>query len=179
MTLTAVIELDGEELRSEDYELAAFVGDECRGSVKLMYVESINRYVAFLTVFGDETEGLHFVLTDGTDMSQSNDFVQYETDGMVGSLIEPVTLRFGTLGVGVGMRLPVHIYPNPSKGVFNIEGVGIRKFEVVDAYGQVILSEEVQSDNNQINLSGNAAGAYLLRVVTDKGVATKKLVLVK
>ena len=28
MTLTAIIELDGEELRSDDYEIAAFVGDE-------------------------------------------------------------------------------------------------------------------------------------------------------
>ena len=39
MTITAVIELDGSELRSDDFEVAAFVGNECRGSAKLMYVE--------------------------------------------------------------------------------------------------------------------------------------------
>ena len=79
------------------------------------------------------------------------------------------------LGVGDNMQL-LYIYPNPSKDVFNIEGVGIRKVEVMNAFGQVILSEEVKNDNLQINLSGKAAGAYLLRVVTDKGVTTKKLI---
>ncbi len=179
MLITAVIEVEGEELRSEDYELAAFVGDECRGSVKLMYVEPFDRYVAFLLAFGEATEEMHFVLTDGNDVSLSDDLVRYETDGTVGTLTEPVTLHFGTLGVGEGMQLPVNIYPNPSKGIFNIEGVSIQKVEVIDTYGQVILSEEVKNDCLQINLRDRAVGAYLLRVVTDKGVTSKKLVLVR
>ena len=179
MLITAVIELDGEELRSEDYELAAFVGDECRGSVKLMYVEPFDIYVAFLLAFGEASEEMYFVLTDGNDVSLSDDLVRYETDGTVGTLTEPVTLHFGTLGVEDGKLLPVHIYPNPSKDIFNVEGVGIKKVEVVDTYGQVIFSTEVENDNLQINLSDKAAGAYLFRVVTDKGVATKKLVLMR
>lgn len=179
MLITAVIELAGQELRSEDYELAAFVGDECRGSVKLMYVEPFDRYVAFLLVFGDKTEDMRFVLTDGTDMSLSDDHIQYAVDGTVGTVTEPATLHFGTLGVADDLMVPVYIYPNPSKDIFNVEGAGIRKVEVVDTYGQVILSEEVRNDYIQINLCDKVAGAYLLRVVTDRGVATKKMVLVR
>ena len=174
-----MIELGGHELRSEDYELAAFVDNECRGSVKLMYVEPFDIYVAFLLAFGEASEEMYFVLTDGNDVSLSDDLVRYETDGTVGTLTEPVTLHFGTLGVGEGMQLPVNIYPNPSKGIFNIEGVSIQKVEVIDTYGQVILSEEVKNDNLQINLRDRAVGAYLLRVVTDRGVTSKKLVLVR
>jgi len=176
MLITAVVEVEGAELRSEDYELAAFAGDECRGSVKLMYIEPLDRYVAFLLAFGDQAEPLHFVLTDGRNMSWSSDLVTYETDGTVGTLTEPVTLHFGTLGVADNLRVPVYVYPNPSKGIFRIEGEGILKVEVMDAYGQVILSEEVENDFMQVNLGDRAAGAYLLRVVTDNGVTTKKLV---
>ena len=176
MTVIAVVELDGEELRSDNYELAAFAGDECRGSVKLMYVESLNRYVAFLTVFGDETEDMHFVLTDGVTSDLSADHMTYATDGIEGTLDEPVVLRFGTTDVNENAFVNVRVYPNPSKGVFNVEGTGIRKVEVMNTFGQVILSEKAENDNLKINLSDKAAGAYLLRIVTDKGVSTQKLV---
>ncbi len=176
MLITAVVEVEGTELRSEDYELAAFVGDECRGSVKLMYIEPLDRYVAFLLAFGDQAEHLHFVLTNGHDLSWSENLVTYKTDGTEGTLTEPVTLHFGAMGTDDSLIVPAYVYPNPSKGVFNVEGVGIRKIEVMDTYGQVILSEEVENDHIQVNLGDKATGAYLLRVVTDNGITTKKLV---
>jgi len=176
MLITAVIELDGEELRSDSYELAAFAGDECRGSVKLMYIDAIDRYVAFLLAFGDKAEHLHFTLTDGRGTSQSDDRLMYEIDGIVGSLTEPITLHFGALSMDDDLLIPVTIYPNPSRGIFNVEGEGILKVEVIDAYGQVILSEEIENDFLQINLGDKAAGAYLLRVVTNNGITTRKLV---
>jgi len=179
MLVTAVIELGGHELRSEDYELAAFVDNECRGSVKLMYVEPLDRYVAFLLAFGEATETMHFVLTDGTDVVWSDDNLSYIADGTIGTLSEPVTLHFGTMGLNDNGAEYVNVFPNPSRGVFNIEGKGIRRIEVIDGYGQVLRSEEVKNDYLQINLSDRAAGAYLLRVVTDKGVTSKKLVLVR
>ncbi len=56
MVVMAVLDMNGEELRGEHYELAAFAGDECRGSVKLLYVDVIDRYVAFLMVFGEQDD---------------------------------------------------------------------------------------------------------------------------
>lgn len=176
MLITAVVEMDGVELRSEEYELAAFAGDECRGSVKLMYIEPLDRYVAFLLVFGEDSENLHFVLTDGTEMSLSDDFVLYEIDGIVGTLTEPVTLHFGPLGMEDGMQMPVSVYPNPSKDVFNIEGIGLQRVEVINTYGQVIFSSKVENNFQQIDLSEKANGAYLLRIITNNGITTKKLI---
>jgi hypothetical protein len=46
----------------------------------------------------------------------------------------------------------------------------------MNTFGQVILSEKAENDNLKINLSDKAAGAYLLRIVTDNGVSTQKLV---
>ena len=175
MTVIAVVELDGEELRSEDYELAAFAGDECRGSVKLMYVEPINRYVAFLTVFGDEAEDLHFVLTDGTELSQSNDLIRYETEGIEGTLDHPVVLRFGATDVNENASVNVRVYPNPSEGVFNIEGSNIKKVEVFNALGQPVCTMEAASSLMKLDLSSHASGIYLIRVVTVDGVMSHQV----
>ena len=176
MTITAVLELDGEELRSDDYELAAFVGDECRGSVRLMYVEPVNRYVAFLTVFGEPSETLYFRLTDGTQTELSLEEIAFEADGMVGSLAEPKILCFGTTRVDENELPNLLVYPNPSNGVFNIQGQGVRKIEVFNAFGQAVVSEETSNDHLQIDLSRYADGCYMLRVVTDNGITNSQLI---
>ena len=173
MTLTAVVELDGEELRSSDYELAAFVGDECRGSVKLMYVEPINRYVAFLLVSGETEETMRFALTDGYNTDHSEDYMTYVVDGIEGSPAEPIVLHFNSSSTSEAM---VQVYPNPSKDVFNVKGEGIRKVEVVNAFGQVVYAQEVGNDTVQIDLGNYANGVYMLRVVTEKGIETQRIV---
>ena len=176
MVVVAVVEMNRQELRSEEYEVAAFVGNECRGNVKLMYVEPLDRYVAFLLVFGRMEEEIHFVLTDGDDAIWSDDVLTYSTDGTEGTVTEPVTLHFGTLGLDNDTPDVVNIFPNPSDGVFNIEGNGIRRIEVINVYGQVILTKEVGDYSSQIDLSGNAAGMYLLRVITNNGITTNQII---
>ena len=175
MTVIAVVELDGEELRSDDYELAAFVGDECRGSVKLMYVEPIDRYVAFLTVFGNEAEDLHFVLTDGATSDLSANHMTYATDGIEGTLDEPVVLRFGVTDVNENASVNVRIYPNPSEGLFNIDGQNIRKVEVFNAFGQLLYAKDAENGLMMIDLTNRASGIYLIRVVTDNGILNRQV----
>ncbi len=176
MIITAVIDIDGEELRSDEYEIAAFVGNECRGSVKLMYAEPLDRYVAFLLVFGDKEENMHFVLSNGRETSWSNDYILYSSDGIVGSLSEPAVLHFRPLGFEENAQFAVNVYPNPSKGIYNIEGFSIHKVEIIDIFGQVIYSKEVNDNSLQIDLGNRAIGTYFLRVVTDNGVLTQQLI---
>ena len=170
MTLTAVVEVDGVELRSDDYELAAFVGDECRGSVKLMYVEPFDRYVAFLTVFGDQEEDLHLRLTDGVASSLSSDRLAYAVNGILGELDNPVVLHFGPMDVQECASTNVKVYPNPSDGVFNIDGQNIRKVEVFNVLGQPVYSKDMENGLMMIDLTDHAAGIYLVRIVSDNGI---------
>lgn len=176
MTVTAVVELDGVELRSDDYELAAFVGNECRGSVKLMYVKPLDRYMAFLLVSGDVEESLRFVLTDGNSAIWSEDYLMYNNDETIGTPAAPAVLHFGLLGMDENGQEKVQVYPNPSNDVFNIEGEGIHKIEIINAYGQVICTKEVKGNFVQIDLGNSAVGVYMLRVVTDKGITTKQII---
>ena len=176
MTVTAVVELEGKELRNKDYEVAAFVGNECRGSVKLMYVEPLDRYFAFLLIAGDEEQTLRFVLTDGNEISWSSDCVRYSSDAIIGNLAEPTVLHFGSLGVSDNADIYVNVFPNPTNGIFNVEGNRICKIDIINPYGQIVYSKETKEDIIQIDLSSYSIGTYLLRVVTDNGISTKQII---
>ncbi len=177
MTVMAIVELDDTELRSEEYELAAFVGNECRGSIKLMHVAPINRYIAFLTIFGDNEETLKFRLTDGTEMANSDNELTFVADGALGTLSDPYIIRFrGLTGIEDAAPAPVKVYPNPSNGVYHIEGQGINKIEVYDGLGQLIHSEEGCNDFMLLDLRNRANGVYVLRVVAKDGVTINRII---
>ena len=112
MTVMAVVELDDVELRGDNYEIAAFANGECRGSARLMYVEPIGRYIAFLTIVGDEASELRFKLYNaelGTVMETLHaTSLQYETNATVGSLTEPYVVRFSS-STGIGEEPESHI----------------------------------------------------------------------
>lgn len=147
MVVTAVVEMVGEELRSDAYELAAFADGECRGSVKLIYVEPLDRYVAFLTVFGETGDELEFRLTDGMETQVSSDVLAFTTDGVAGTLTSLKVLHFGPLGMDETLAM-VRIYPNPvrRKGALNIafpEASGVLTVEIANVLGVTVYKSEV------------------------------------
>ena len=171
MTIIAVVELEGKELISDAYELAAFVGDECRGSVKLLYMPFMKRYVAFLTVFGESLEQLRFEITDGTVTIPSDDEMAFVNDGTAGTLSNPVILHFNSTSV-VDNTIPnLTVRPNPSSGVFMIEGTGIERVEVFNALGQKVLVNTDRGDSVTVDLSGHASGMYLVRAISSEGLS--------
>ena len=176
MTLTAVVSLNGKELRSESYEVAAFCNGECRGSAKLAYFAPKDSYVAFLTLYGNDGDELELVLTDGTTSACQGDALRFDADGRIGTLSEPHKLSFGATGIDDHGAARVSVYPNPTKDVFNVEGEGIRRVDVFNAFGQEVLVEETTKEAFRIDLGGRAAGVYMLRVVTESGVTTRQLV---
>lgn len=103
MSMTAVIELNDVELRSEGYELAAFANGECRGSARLIYIAPIHRYLAFLTVSGDDITELYFNLFNtetGEEIHNADEQAEFIVNTIVGSIDEPYTIHFhGTMGM--------------------------------------------------------------------------------
>jgi len=72
------------------------------------------------------------------------------------------------------------IYPNPSKGIFNIKESGIlneqASMTLTDLAGKVIAIEnQIPAINNQINLYSYPNGIYFLTIETRDGMQTKKL----
>ena len=181
MTVTAVVETEGEELRSDSYELAAFVGDECRGSVKLMFVAPLNRYVAFLTVFGEPGDEILFRLTDGKGTATATERCAFVTDGTLGSLTQPLILRFGNLGVEDNKMSSVSVYPNPvEKGqpvcIDVSASFGNAAVEVIDVMGKVLLT---RSGVIQRIPAPDVPGVYTVRVTGEQGQTWHGKIIVK
>jgi len=61
------------------------------------------------------------------------------------------------------------VFPNPSTGIFTIEGITTASWQVYNAMGQVVK----EGAGTQVNLQGYAKGMYLLRA----GEHTQKLLL--
>ncbi len=77
----------------------------------------------------------------------------------------------------------VSVYPNPSNGIVNVDLQGSlaqnATIEVYNAMGQLILVKNYSevSGKFEIDLSGNAAGVYTIKLIADGQVITKRVVL--
>lgn len=188
MSVMAVVELNGEELQDEGYELAVFNGSECRGSARLAYVPSLHRYVAFLTVTGEDDVELYLALYDtmtGKAYYNTTDCPNFEANAVLGSLSMPFVARFGgTTDVDEWDAPNIELYPNPvvAGHLFQMEMPAEcqgARVSIVNALGAVISTTDVYDE--PITLRAPAVpGVYTVRIVTDKqGTFTRKLIVNK
>ena len=175
MTVTAYVELDGIELRSERYELAAFANGECRGSIRLEYDDYADRHVAFLTVAGDEAAEIHFGLYDTereTECLNADISLVYASNAIFGSLEEPLAIRFRS-NMGLGEQTDaLNIYPNPvGRGErFSIGlPVGDNDKVEVDIFNALGAkhSSQTLSNNSLMATAPDMPGVYTLKITAD------------
>ena len=76
-------------------------------------------------------------------------------------------------GIDAVNTVNVAIYPNPAYDVLNIEGEGIRMVEMFDVNGRSVLTSMTAG---QINMANFVNGVYVVRVTTDNGIRTEKVV---
>ena len=186
MTVMAVVELDDKELTSDSYELAAFAANgECRGSVKLVYAEPLQRYIAFLTISGKDAAELSFGLYDTNtgkeyyDVEESLDFV---ANAIVGDATSQYVIHFrGTTGMEEFANR-VQVYPNPmNRGeqfslVLSGDETELVSVEIVNTLGMVV--EKVCTPSVQTLTAPNVAGVYMVRITMEgEKTCIRKLVV--
>lgn len=71
----------------------------------------------------------------------------------------------------------LHIYPNPTESVINIESEedDILSVGIYDGMGRKLISEEVKAMDGQIDMSRFASGTYYLQIVTTREVVQHKV----
>ena len=67
----------------------------------------------------------------------------------------------------------IALYPNPTTSILNIAANGVKEVSVLDINGRTVMTEQ---NVNSIDLSELANGVYFVRVITNDGVATEKIV---
>ena len=100
-------------------------------------------------------------------------------NGMQSSASE--TIHFTTLIDGVNdyvLEAAISVYPNPTNGQFTIdnEQCTINSVEVYDVYGKLIGTTKVDDTHVTLDINTYADGVYFARILTDKGVVTKRIV---
>ena len=73
----------------------------------------------------------------------------------------------------------INIYPNPTKGELYITNAENSTIYVYNIIGEVLYSIDNAATVNTIDISSFAEGAYIVRIVSDKYVVTKKINLIK
>jgi hypothetical protein len=64
-------------------------------------------------------------------------------------------------------------YPNPSSGIFQVQGSGT--ITIQNSSGELIITKSI-SGHSTIDLSRYANGFYILQLQTEKGTLTRKLI---
>ena len=89
------------------------------------------------------------------------------------------TITFTTTGIDDHtLDNSVTVYPNPTTGLVQIQNGEWRmeNVEVYDAYGKLLNTMIVNDNTVNLDLSGYAKGTYFVRVTTERGVVTKRVV---
>ena len=161
MTMVAMV--DG--VNADSYEVAAFVNGEVRGSARPIYIEPLDAYMLFLTIYGDEVEEMtfrYYDLTTGEEYAL-DDRINYSNDARVGSIAEPYIFR-GTVGIGENAMTEINIYPNPTTTGSEVNlGSVCDTVEVFNALG-VKIAEYTNVDTID---ALETAGVYMIRIVND------------
>lgn len=83
-----------------------------------------------------------------------------------------------TVSVGEMNLDEIKVYPNPAKDMVHIESSStIQSMALYGIKGEMIENRSVDSKEMELHLEGYSEGIYFLRLVTDEGVITKKLVV--
>ena len=172
MTMTAVV--DG--MTDGNYEVAAFVNGEVRGSARPIYVEQLDAYVLFLTINGDEVEEMSFRLYDIDNDTEYdlNDRFNYSNNAHLGSVSEPYVFSRGTTGIGEAAMSNINIYPNPTTTgtEINLEAT----CDIVEVYNA--LGVKVAEYQNVDTIDAlETAGIYVIRITNNGNVQNCRLVV--
>ena len=185
MNVLAVIELNGNELRSEEAELAAFdENGECRGSALLRYVEPINRYVAFLTVYGENEDALNLRVRYEGMTYNVNEQLTMMADDVIGKGTEPYKMTIKGAGLDE-ISANLSLYPNPVGQGQEVkielpENMGNATVEVIDVMGRTILRNTVDGGDGACTVSTpDASGVYTIRVINEQGQTWNGKLIVK
>jgi len=171
MTMIATVSVNGEELENGNYELGAFVNGENRGSVRVEYCEQLDKYVAVLTISGEDGDRITFGLYNGateTENFNCGRTVTFTTNAVSGNPEELETIDFKSDNNTVTLTL----FPNPvdKDTEFTIDiptNEKITEVIITNSVGSIIRDERALKGNALKGLS--QSGVYNIQIITEKG----------
>ncbi|MEY3367798.1 MAG: hypothetical protein RI973_953 [Bacteroidota bacterium] len=182
----------GENLLDDGDVVGAFVGSQVRGGSEALWVEPLQSWLVFLTVYANESgEELSFKYYDASaeDIHRLNEHFAFVTNSVEGSVEQPLvlTLEGTTDAVESVSEGWFEVYPNPAReivfmafGMKTQESVVVR---VTDGMGRLVR-EFVVNTTEGLNMvrwdtEGITTGQYLVSLYSGSGVETRRVTVIR
>jgi photosystem II stability/assembly factor-like uncharacterized protein len=93
-------------------------------------------------------------------------------------MIDDVSIDF-TVGVpAIPQDMQISVYPNQVSNQLNItSGVVMTQVEIFNQLGQKVFGQVVKDTNFNLNTTGFNSGVYFIKITSDEGIATKKIMV--
>ena len=105
MSVIATVSINGTEQTSNDLEVGVFDEEIVRGSARLEWYNILDRSIVRLTIYGNTGDNMTLKLYDhgtGTELNYvSNNIIEFEGNGTLGSAKEPYQINFSSPVVNV------------------------------------------------------------------------------
>lgn len=178
---------------TSDY-VGAFVGKECRGFIKPMYVEAYKKYLFFLDVYANEaaeTVTFKFFSAKAKTTFDLLPSVTFVNDQVVGTLSSPFQADLAASDVCSTLQLEnltadvkVDIYPNPFTNQVKVRWSNVQpndELSVADAFGHKVATPRPNDgkwewDGMSDNGRTVPAGVYFITVKQVDKTTTFKLI---
>ncbi|KGE88648.1 MAG: LamG-like jellyroll fold domain-containing protein [Phaeodactylibacter xiamenensis] len=193
MNLVAVVASEEvDNCLSADHEIAAFVGEEVRGSGKPVYIEALDAYLLFLTIYSNEQGGepITFKMYDAVAETETglNESYVFIANRLEGSIEAPEVLTFSTPVSAREERRRLDgfkVFPNPAKEEVFFEFVlsepGPVQLLITDALGRQIGRVEAEAGAGANLLNWQAGqwprGLYTVTLLHGQKAVSKLLEL--
>jgi hypothetical protein len=123
------------------------------------------------------TDDAYYTYNDLAPTGSGDDFSQ-EVGALIG--IMPAYKGLGVAKVSNNTSLKV--YPNPSNGIFNVElesVTGNPQISVYNVLGQEVYTSKITNVQTSLNLSNQAKGVYMYRILNENGdsISTGRLII--
>ena len=190
-TMVAFVRKDGLNVTDFNWELGAFVGKECRGSSKAIWVEPMKSWMFFITNYSNNPgELISYKAFDGATELDLKEQIYFAVDAQHGSVIKPFIFELKE-ATAVNHELLDGAYltiePNPttregytlvSYSMGKVEQV---KMEIFDVTGKMVYSLPLSAEKakNLINFTAKTltSGLYTVKITGTSRVLTEKLII--
>ena len=169
MTMIATVE------GMKDYEVAAFCNGEVRGSARPIYVEQLDSYMLFLTIYGENGDKISFRYYDVNNEEEIEliDVMNYSVNATIGDVMNPYTLNFSTLSIDE-LSGSFKVYPNPVDKDSEIF-LG-KEYEKVEIYNT--LGVKIAEYTNVDSIEGiETSGVYVVKVISNAKVSYSRVIV--
>jgi len=194
-TLIGMLRANGQNATTEDMELGVFVGNQVRGSAQAIYIQPLDAYLFFLTMYANVAgELMTYKLYDASsglvqNIVQTMFFSPNQHQGGIENPV-PFDLSGSSTGEEALSALAFDAQPNPFSSETTLRFYLPKSEEVTltiaDARGREILTRKVEAGAgaNTVLWNGRSdagewlsSGVYMVRLQTRAGSVSRKVVV--